>query len=188
MESIRATAPPTEKVHVLQDTAGQPKKRFTGTHLAFVSTGTGRRKPYWMTLDLYRKQDEAYVLHRIGYSVVYHALNGCEGGEEVALPDLLDITENDADPCTKCHPIPLADVRRKVDAGKGGDETVRLDRVFYTVIDLPDVPSLIHELEFVPKTSTTGKRVISRPGQLLLDQAADHDPAIAAVNEAVQDI
>lgn len=187
MERTRTPAT-QEKVYTLRGAAGQPQKRFTGTHLAFVSTGEHRRKSYWMTLDLYRKQDNTYVLHRIGYSVVYHAMDGCTGGEEVTLRKLLDVTEYDADPCLKCRPMPLSAVKHAVEGKLDTDQTVLLDRVYYTVIEIPDVPTLIHALEFVPRDSTTGTRVISRPGQQLLDLAAEHDAAIAAIGDMIEDI
>lgn len=196
MEATNKPSPPAEKSYILQDAAGQPKKRFTGTHLAHVSTGEHRNLPRWLTLDLYAKADGTYVLHRIGYSVVYHRSKadeegalptGCDGGEKVTLTGLLAIVE-DGEACPKCSPVPFADVEAIVEAGDGESSHVRLERNYYKVIEIPDVPDLVGELEFVPKNSRKGERVISRPGQELLLRASEFDVRIAASFDLVQDI
>jgi hypothetical protein len=177
-------------VHQLRDAAGQPQKRFTGAKLAHTSTGEHRNLPRWLTLDLFLKQDGTYILHRIGYSVVYHSVEGpCEGGEKMTYATLADITD-EGEPCTKCHPIPFKALMAAVESGHSdaNSKSVALEHNYYKVLEIPDVPTLISELEFVPKNSRTGERVISRPGQELLLRAADLDPRISAVFEAVKDI
>jgi hypothetical protein len=187
VEAVKATTAPQEKIHVLPDAAGQPRKRFSGTHLAFASTGDSKwKRPRWLTLDLFRKADGTYVLHRTGYSVVYHAPDGCEGGEEMTLPELLEVTSEGV-PCEKCSPMPFDALKLAVERGRVG-ETILLERVYYKVVEAATVPELVKALEFVPKTSVTGTPVISRPGQELLLRAAAHDGNIAATFEAIQDI
>lgn len=195
MEATSTAAPPVipMKVHQLQDAAGQPQKRFTGAKLAHVSTGENRNLPRWLTLDLFLKQDGTYILHRIGYSIVYHAVGGpCEGGEKMTYAELVDtIDENDeGEACVKCHPTPFRAIKAAVDSGHSdaNSKYITLEHNYYKVLEIPDVPTLISELEFVPKNSRTGKRVISRPGQELLLRAADLDPRISAVSKAVKDI
>jgi hypothetical protein len=187
MEPTSTTAPPTQKVFIIQGAAGQPKKRFTGTHLAYVSTGENRRKPYWMTLDLYRKADGSYIVHKIGYSVVYHDVTGCEGGEEVTLGVLVEETGT-GEPCPKCKPKPWSAIKHALAVNADTTESVLLERNFYTIIESADTKALIKSLEFVPKDSLTGKPEISRPGQILLLRARDHDAQIAAIEDEVEDI
>lgn len=176
-----------ETVYVLRDAAGQGVVRFTGTHLAYVSTGAHRSLPRWLTLDLYRKADGTYILHRIGYSVMYHRLDGCEGGERITLPDLLEETSQ-GEPCPKCIPTPFKLIESTVREDPGTDECVSLERNYFKVIELPDVSDIVRELEFVPRASLTGQRVISRPGQELLLRAAEHDGKIRSINDAIRDI
>lgn len=189
MEPTNSTAPPFDgKVHLLPDAAGQPKKRFTGKHLAHVSTGLQRNLPRWLTLDLYLKPDKTYILHRIGYSVVYHKLRGeCEGGEELSYAELFETVE-DGEACPKCRPATFASIKEMLDGGLGKDGRVRLEHNYYKVIEIPDVPSIVSELEFVPKNSAKKEKVISRPGQELLLRASKHDDAIAALFDVIQDI
>lgn len=190
MEAINTSSPPFE-VHTLQDAAGQPKKRFTGKLLAHVSTGEHRNLPRWLTLDLYLKQDGTYVLHRIGYSVVYHKLHwqgGCPGGEEVSITDLIEITDSDGEACPKCRPLPFALFMDALPTDEVMSGKVSLEHNYPKVIELPDVASIIRELEFVPKNSASGRRTISRPGQELLFRAAVIDPRIAGLEDVVQDI
>lgn len=187
METTNTAAPPFETV-ILQDAAGQPKKRFTGRKLAHVSTGEHRRLPRWLTLDLYLKADGTYILHRIGYSVVYHSVepdSPCDGGERMDYTELLEITD-EGEACPKCRPRPFAAIQQGVQSGEKGD--VLLEHNYYKVIEIADVPGVIRELEFVPKNSTSGKPIISRPGQELLLRASAHDPRIMEVDESVQDI
>lgn len=189
METNPTISPPVIPmiVHTLRDTAGQPQKRFTGAKLAFVSTGEHRSLPRWLTLTLFLKADGTYILHRIGYSVMYHAPGGCEGGEQMSLHDFLEEVE-DGEACPKCRPLPFAKIKELFEANPDTSESVLLEHNYYKVIELPDVQNLISELEFVPKNSRTGERVISRPGQELLLRASDKDPRIAEVFNAVKDI
>jgi hypothetical protein len=189
VEAVNSAAPGTkEEVYILQDTAGQPQVRFTGTHLAYVSTGEHRNSPRWLTLDLYRKLDGTYILHRIGYSVVYHAIGGsCEGGKEITLPELLKETQ-DGEPCAVCGPMPFNLIESLVRSEPATKERVSLERVYYKVIEASGVPELVRELEFVPRSSRTGRPVISRPGQELLYRAADHDEPISRSSNVVRDI
>lgn len=190
MEPTDTLSPPFKTV-ILQDAAGQPKKRFTGKLLAHVSTGEHRSLPRWLTLDLYLKQDRTYVLHRIGYSVVYHKLvsdGGCPGGELVTIDDLVDITDENGEACQKCRPVPFRKILETDPSDLLFEEQVSLEHNYYKVIEISDVPSIIKELEFVPKNSTNGRRTISRPGQELLLRASAHDPRILEVDESVQDI
>lgn len=187
MEAVKATTPPQETIHILPDAAGQPRKRFSGTHLAFASTGDSKwKRPRWLTLDLYRKADGTYILHRTGYSVVYHDPDGCEGGEGMTLSELLEVTSEGV-PCEKCSPMPFDAVKLAIERGRGS-EIILLERIYYKVIEAATVPELVKALEFVPKTSSTGTPVISRPGQELLLRAAEHDAPIAATFDAVEDI
>lgn len=188
MEPNNSAAPPFPgTVHILQDAAGQPRKRFVGKLLAHVSTGEHRKLPRWLTLDLYLKQDGTYVLHRIGYSVVYHAVDGCEGGEKITYAELLEITD-EGEACPKCKPRSFEGIKEALQRNPDNREVVSLEHNYYKVIELADVPSVIRELEFVPKNSTTGRRTISRPGQELLLRASAHDPRIMEVDQSVQDI
>lgn len=187
MEADNTAAPPFE-VHTLQDAAGQPKKRFTGKHLAHVSTGEHRNLPRWLTLDLYLKQDGTYILHRIGYSVVYHSTDPnspCEGGERMSFKELLKVTD-DGEACPKCRPMPFATITEAVAYSEAGQ--VLLEHNYYKVVELPDVVSIVRALEFVPKNSTTGVKTISRPGTELLLRASAYDPRIAELEDVVQDI
>jgi hypothetical protein len=183
-----AGASGNEQTYTLDDIAGQPRKRFTGTHLAFVSTG-GRKpaRSRWLTLDLYRKSDGSYVLHRTGYSVVYHDVNGCGGGEKLTLPELLEETDEGV-PCPDCRPRPFSVIKTIVKKEPDTQETVSLERVYYKVLELKDVPELLEALKFVPRDSRTGLAIVSRPGQELLWRSAEHDEKIAALSDGVQDI
>ena len=191
MEHSNTAAPPTNGiVYTLQDTAGQPKKRFTGTLLAHVSTGEHRNLPRWLTLDLYLKADGTYILHRIGYSVVYHRVGGpCEGGELMTFAELLEITD-EGEACTKpgCRPSSFTAIKQAAGTNPEKPGVISLEHNYYKVIEIPDVPGVIRELEFVPKNSLTGERTISRPGQELLLRASAHDPKIALTFDLVEDI
>jgi hypothetical protein len=191
---VAAATPPVkgaaEKEWILQDIAGATKKRFTGMHLAYSSSGAKKSLPRWLTLDLYRKSDGTYMLHRIGYSVVYHDIDGCEGGELVTYPQLLDqLGDGEAgEPCPDCRPASFQAVKEELARNPKTLECVLLERVLYKVIDVPDVPSLVREMEYVPRNSRTGKRIISRPGQELLLRAADHDETIKALLDVIEDV
>lgn len=189
METKSTTAPPFKTV-ILQDTAGQPKKRFTGKLLAHVSTGEHRNLPRWLTLDLYLKQDGTYVLHRVGNSVVYHRVDGpCEGGEVMTYITLLNITD-EGEACTKCHPASFDDIAELVESEHEDRyvKEVSLEHNYYKVIELADPREIVKELEFIPKSSVKKIPTISRPGQELLLRASAHDPRIAGLDEVVQDI
>lgn len=190
METKGTTSPPFE-VHILQDAAGQPKKRFTGKLLAHVSTGEHRSLPRWLTLDLYLKQDGTYILHRVGYSVVYHKRpqdGGCPGGELVTIDDLVEITDGDGEACPKCRPVPFKKIMETDESDPLFEEMVSLEHNYPKVIELASVSEIVKELEFVPKNSVKKIPTISRPGQELLLRAAALDPRIAGLDEVIQDI
>jgi hypothetical protein len=188
VEALKATSSLKEEVYTLQGAVGEPKKRFTGMHLAHATTGESKyKRPRWLTLDLYRKRDSTYILHTAGYSLVYHVAEGCQPGEQMTLSGLLEETAEGV-PCEKCNPMPFADIEAVVRDGRESTEIVSLERIFYTVTELADVPALIRSLLHVPKNSRTGTPTISRPGQELLFRAAVHDARIAAISDAVEDI
>lgn len=190
MDAASSHAPKTPETFVLQDAAGEGKVRFTGVHLAFSSTGESKIPPRerWLTLNLYRKTDGTYILHRIGYSIVYHdAVNGCNGGEKVTLGELLEAT-SEGSPCPKCNPRTFDSIQAAVREDPNTPELVSLERVYYKVLELKDVPTLVAGLKFVPRASRTGIPIISRPGQELLLRAAEYDEKIAMTLDTVKDI
>jgi hypothetical protein len=83
---------------------------FTGELLA-ESTTQRDDAPRWTEMELYRKTDGEYLLHRLGQSVVYHELEGpCDRGTATRGPDL----PADAEPCHQCDAPPMRHPRPRV--------------------------------------------------------------------------
>lgn len=179
-------APAVEDVFELQG-ALRPV-RFSGRLIAHESTERSYTHR-WITLDLYQKTSGAggYVLHTVGWSVVYHRADGCSKGKFVRLPELLAAL-SDAEPCTDCEPQPIAAISELVAHDPGNTDSVRLEQPIFEVVEAADVESLLRQMEFVPKRGRSGKRAISRPGMNLLDTAEQHDSDIHDFRTRVQDI
>lgn len=131
---------------------------FDGELIAH-SSSEERNTLRWVEFNLYRTLGREYVISRIGHSRVYHA-QVCEQLKETRLP-FASPGEN-AQPCASCQPEPDLPVR---------PETTRYyARVHRTPEDV---------LKTLYREDAQGVRYLTRVARLLLERAAQRDPAFA---------
>jgi hypothetical protein len=144
---------------------GLKKHVITGKLLDRSSTER-RAKLRWVELELYLgtengTSDQAYFIHVIGQSVVYH-LPGmdCTGGGVPLAPG--QPLPADARPCPECQPP------GKITPGT----PVYLETTWYSLHRCATAPMVISRL--------TSEGWLSKPAEILLRRAAVHDAEISA--------
>ncbi|MGH3300401.1 MAG: hypothetical protein ACRDOK_01760 [Streptosporangiaceae bacterium] len=137
--------------------------------------GTNTSKPRWMTITLYRLDSGGLLLHRAGYSRVYHDNTGrCRtstgkvSGEPCTWRELPD----DAVPCMRCQP---ADIEYL-----GETETVKFEVPRHTFDECATPEEVDRRL--MPRDPG---RDMSEPSRSVLDQARVNDPEFAARRKRV---
>lgn len=132
--------------------------------------GTNPSKLRWMQITLYRLASGGLLLHRVGYSKVYHdntgrcrTLQGRVSGSPATVEDLPD----DAEPCEKCQPAEPEYL--------GDSESIKFEFPRHT-FDSCDTAQDVED-----KLAPRDGKEMSEPSQNVLDQAARNDPEFAAL-------
>ena len=91
---------------------GAERYVFDGVQLASVSTDDGSLLR-WTEITIYRTVAGKYVVEKIGKSLVYHSLDGCDFGVKIHFDELSD----EVQPCPICKPSfnPTGSVRMETD-------------------------------------------------------------------------
>jgi hypothetical protein len=150
------------KRYELQDGA-ERLVRFTGDHLTHVTSDDGERLR-WLDLDIYRTQAGKYIVHQVGRTSVYHALDSeCtpKAFEQVKVLNLRD----DVEPCPVC-------------LSQGDDldlSEVRMESDLYRVVIHNTARNLVDALE---NTNAEGRRYYSKIVRNALIAASEHDEQI----------
>lgn len=167
---------------------GLRNKTITGTQISEYSTQR-REKSRWIELELYYGTEkdvpgEAYFVHIVGQSVVYHWPGSeCNKGVPVAWLALPD----DAEPCRDCRPpaLPPLDMdgeplyRRPVDGPAVYLESVR--HTFHRCDDGDDRYSAARQV--IRKLSMHDGK-LSSPAETLLERAVAADQWLAEALQA----
>lgn len=150
----------TEREHEVRD--GDRVLKFNGELLA-ESTSRRSGQYRWIEFKLYRTKAGAYVLSRIGNSIVYHAA-ACTLVTQYRLKPGPPPT--DAQPCEACG------------AYGGGGVEVYPEKVRYWA-QVMEQPSAV--LEALTKYDDTGTRYLTLVAQRLLAEAAQRDDKVRDV-------
>jgi hypothetical protein len=147
-----------------------------GERIAFVSTRRGPQdrfppRPKWGENAIYRLASGKYLLHRAGYSVIYHTsptscrtTTGSPSGDKATVADLPD----DAVPCEQCappYPDELAD-----------DEEIRYEYPRHSFDECETPAQVSARLTSMRRHSGVRSRTLSEPARELLEQAMENDP------------
>jgi len=155
----------------------QGKIEFTGTLIALASS-EGPSSQRWTEIEVFRTQAGKYVVHVIGVSLVYHAMDGtgslCRSGHVTTQAEL----SRGSEPCKDCHPD-----RNRSTNRVGRDLKVRreTDRHSVEVVDSADRLS-----DALTITRQDGTTYLSSVASDALAQSAVKDPAVqAALNKTI---
>jgi hypothetical protein len=138
--------------------------KFNGKLLG-KSSSWRRGSTRWIEFELYRTENGAYVLSRVGVSVIYHTA-ACHlvkryGLQELPVAELRD----DVVPCDECRPSFEAEI-------------VFPEKYRYWA-QVSEDPAAV--LEALYKYDNSGAKYLTHVAQRLLDQAADADKGIESV-------
>lgn len=140
---------------------GERILKFTGTLLG-ESTSRNRNQARWIEFRLFRTRAGAYVLSRIGGSVVYHR-HGCSLVKQY---NLKPGTVTDAGvPCEQCQP-------------NGADDPWYPERIRYWA-QIMEQPAAVREA--LMKYDQDGTRYLTQVAQRLLAEAGAEDPEVQKV-------
>jgi hypothetical protein len=136
---------------------------FPGELVFETSTDDEGPRLRWVEFALYRHGEGGYVLDRIGQSVVYHRVGGCDRG---VLTDVKSLP-GDAEPCDRC-------LQRYT--GSPVLEQVKLEEVRHTINRCQTAEEVVQALTL---TRGPGKTpFLSAPARGLLEGAAQKDDGI----------
>lgn len=140
---------------------------FRGVQLADVSTETPS-SVRWTEISIYRTEAGRYIIHRVGRSVLYHAVDAtCNTGVPATVGELVgDDVYDDLQPCTRCHPGDLDDLNLK---------TVVLRELDKHSVDVCDAGQVYDRLLL---HRAGGETFMSNPAQRAYDTALAADPAL----------
>lgn len=144
-----------------------------------VGYGTSRRdgSTAWAEIRVYALDAGGYLLHRTGYSLIYHTAktrcvtrDGRQRGEPASVDDLPD----DAEPCQRCKPDDPVDL-------PDGDATVRFEYPRHT-FDKCELPEEVVEKLTVIRNRDGSIHTLksSQPVNDCLNDCARNDAAFAA--------
>jgi hypothetical protein len=158
------------------DGADHPIK-FVGVLVADITTSS-TTIPRWTEMELYHLTDgtDRYVVHIIGCSVLYHVHNGeCNAGVGTKYIDLPE----DAEPCPRCRPKPQTDCDQD-------DNIIDYEVDRHTAYVCANAEEAVNKLRST--SAKNASRSFSGPAWRLLTAAAQQDPAISAVINAVEEL
>jgi hypothetical protein len=144
-----------------------------GTRIGF---GTSERDDSlkWAEIEIYRQGEGGYMVHRLGYSLVYHrADTWCRtaAGSQPGHPATVDDLPDEASPCRDCKPPApqrLAD-----------DEAIRYEYPRHTFDSCKDAREVVASLTVVRHRDGTPPSIrFSGPVQAALREAAEQDKQI----------
>jgi hypothetical protein len=143
---------------------GAERYVFDGVRLASVSTDDGSLLR-WTEITIYRTEAGKYVVEKIGRSVVYHSMDGCDFGIKTDREELIE----EAQPCPICKPPwrPTGPVRMETDR-------------YHTVLT-ENAPALIDACRMTDNDSRSdsyGTVFLPNVARKALTQAAEHDEGI----------
>jgi hypothetical protein len=151
---------------------------WEGTLVAAVSTHRpGRAR--WLEMKLYRLDSGGYLLHRLGYSVVYHEADGpcAHKGEPVTVERLPDAA-------TRCANAPLPRAPRCEPPWPddlADDEAVVLEQVRHTIDQGHDPGSIVARASTAHhRKDAVTSRGIPEPVKEMIRIAASSDEGFAA--------
>jgi len=148
---------------------GNREIAFSGALLAQSSSDDGRAQR-WLDLKLYKTDTNRYVLHRVGRSVVYHAVGStCTRQAQPRVAAELYKPSSELLPCVRCNPPNIYAPDVPVDT----EVLLEQDRNSVTVCER--APGLVESLYGV---DDKGTRFLSRVAQRLLEEASAVDSAI----------
>jgi len=157
---------------------------FRGAQLAFVSTRLDpreRQRARWADFTLYRKNDGSYLFYQVSNSLVWHFP---DGASHVKKPEAVrsDSLDHRAVYCgvmpvkagrNYCPAMPLAEARRM----RKPPEVIR-ELPQYKIWTFPDAPAVIRRMTVARHAADgSASAATSEPMRLLLNQAAETDPA-----------
>lgn len=143
-----------------------------------IGFGTSRRddSTAWADIRVYALDSGGYLVHRTGYSLIYHtAATRCTTREGVqrGIPASVDDLPDDAEPCQRCRP---ADPQRLPD----GEGVIRYEFPRHT-FDQCDTPEqVVDKLTRIRHRDKTTSVQYSQPVTDCLDQCVRNDEAFAA--------
>jgi hypothetical protein len=165
--------------------SGQPYE-WEGTLITVPPVSTQRppdlpQRPRWLEMACYRLDSGGYLLHRTGYSVVYHDPAGsCAAGR---VPGDRVTVAGLPDDAVRCADAPLAGRPRcqpPWPQDLGEDEAVMLERVRHTLDQCPDPAAVIVRASSVShRREAVLSRGATRPVQELISKAAAADEGFA---------
>lgn len=132
---------------------------------------SGLLRARWTKLALYRKDDGEYVLHKVNYSRVWH---GPDGAGHVRAPAQEDFADLPPD-AVYCGIMPSREGRVQCPRQPPGTGLVITELPQYSAWKCPDYAAVIARLSQAYKRVNVGAE--NGPVHLLLDQAAEADPA-----------
>jgi hypothetical protein len=170
---------------------------FTGTLIAGpVSTrldAKDRQRARWMEASLYRKSDDTYVFTQVSISTVWHQLDGASHVRKPSWTHRGDLPDR-AVYCgvlpvrpgrEHCPPMTLEESRDPRNI-PGLAVTEQIQRRVWTC---PDRDSVIARMTVAHyKSDGARSAAVSGPMGLLLDQAAENDPAFRTSEKPVVQI
>jgi len=162
--------PDTDPGKVIKiDTGYGPEAQFWGEEIGSVSMETDDSLR-WLEIYLYKMTDgtRRYVVHKLGKSLIYHALGGpCARGTPVTPGDAR--WPEDAEPCSRCHPGDWRD---------GGLFDLETDR--HTVYVCDTASEAVERLKVTSRGRPGDPPVLTEPGRRVIEIARRRDPEIAA--------
>ena len=146
-----------------------------------------RKRPRWLQVTLYRKEDGSYVLHSVNLSVVWHL--DAHADSHVRKPENTPWSRLDRD-AVYCGSLPVREGRQHCPlAGRRGPrragQVVVTELPQHKVSSHPDVPSVIRAVTLARRGDSSVSAALSEPMRELLVEAEENDPAFAGAARPV---
>jgi hypothetical protein len=141
---------------------------FRGNELAHSdSRRAGHSPARWVEMTLWKTEAGAYVLDRVGKSLVYHVFDGkCDRGTQ-ASADRIGLVYR---PCVECSPPQLREVP--------GATLFDVEQDRHEVSELMTPEAVIAALTATRNRGAVGTPFLSQPAQRLLELAGEADDGI----------
>lgn len=149
-------------MHEVRD--GARTLQFDGTLLG-ASSSYRRGSTRWIEFELYRTENGAYILSRVGVSLVFHS-GACELVSKYGLHDaIVDDLNDGAIPCEVCQPT--------------FDVPMVFPEKYRYWAQVSEDPQAV--LDALYKYDDGGARYLTWVARRVLEESADKDPDIDAV-------